>query len=89
MGKQFGPWHVKHDGELYHVVTNGGRNADCIVSTRRKDHAALIAAAPDLLQALEAIMADYDAWQKGDIENPMAIVNEEKAIAAIKQAKGE
>jgi len=43
----------------------------------------------DLLQALEAIMADYEAWQKGDIENPMAIVNEEKAIAAIKQAKGE
>lgn len=52
-------------------------------------NAALIASAPDLLAALEAIMADYEAWQKGDIENPMAMVNEEKAIAAIKQARGE
>jgi len=95
-----GPWNVAgceifsadNDKMIARVFSGAESNVllSGAVSAREADcNAALIASAPNLLAALEAIMADYEAWQKGDIENPMAMVNEEKAIAAIKQARGE
>ena len=98
MGKHTaGPWKVSssilvcsEDGEVIANCLSMPEILELSIGIEESSaNAALISAAPDLLQALEAIMADYDAWQKGDIENPIAIVNEEKAIAAIARARGQ
>ena len=73
------------------MVRIGGRVHMVGYSQEDFANARLIAAAPDLLEALEDALSDYDAWMKGaDVtpnESLLAWTN--KARAAIARARGE
>ena len=77
-----GAWDITH---------NGGKSAiaDCRYSAmsdeENKANAKLIAAAPELLEALEAIAADYELFKSTG--NNAALTLAAKAKAAIKKAK--
>ena len=83
-----GPWRMDHDGSNWMVVTddypemvdvwgfNGMPAVEVVANVR------LIAAAPDLLEALEALTANY-----ADVE-PGGSKNVDKARAAIAKARG-
>lgn len=91
-----GPWNrIKGDRNVYSAsgtvcktpaILGGGSAA-----TNWEANARLIAAAPDLLEALEDALSDYDAWMKdADVtpnESLLAWTN--KARAAIARARGE
>ena len=85
-----GPWNTMVSGGS--VWSSGGEWV-CDPSDRhayptdtQRANARLIAAAPDMLEALEAVVA----WQDGDGDfNLHAIAAEEQVRAAIAKAKGE
>ena len=80
-----GPWHLNHDavhirnGVTIQPVTHH-------MDAQGIDDARLISAAPDLLEALEFLLADWIAINGDRITGSR--VPAEKAIAAIKKAKG-
>ena len=91
-----GPWNrIKGDRNVYSAAGTvcktpailGGGSA----ATNWEANARLIAAAPDLLEALEDALSDYDAWMKdADVtpnESLLAWTN--KARSAIARARGE
>jgi hypothetical protein len=97
MGKHTdGPWHVgsRIDCQSTRICTIVGGDAihgsSAAVSEWRND-AALIAAAPDLLEALTDALEDYDAWMKdADVTpNESLLAWTDKARSAIARAKGE
>ena len=61
MPHTLGPWHADENGDGTHCIT-AGRGAD-IADTRSSDdeeaNARLIAAAPDLLEACQAVLAGF------------------------------
>ena len=86
-----GPWHAHHDhgwlvvesdnGDMYIKIEKGS------AATRRIADARLIAAAPDLLAALQVLLRNYAAVHDiGDVEMQPAIY---QASAAIAKATGE
>lgn len=94
-----GPWEHTGQGDIVGKEDNGyglGYVDVCsvylrAVRGRTNANARLIAAAPDLLEALEDALSDYDAWMKdADVtpnESLLAWTN--KARAAIASARGE
>lgn len=82
-----GPWRVNTIGEhwnnpaLVHLEVTFGTDGECICDTvYRREDADLIAAAPELLEALQMIM-------NGDFYMPKE--SADAAIAAINKATGE
>ena len=89
MGKQSTPM-VRDSYEAeFRTMRNELESAKQVTANALIEYSRIRDINADLLDALEAIMSDYEAWQIGDIENPMAIVNEEKAKAAIARARGQ
>lgn len=103
-----GPWHVQDDHGKRWIETSG--NDDTIAEIHRRNskgsvysckeanaNARLIAAAPDLLAALEYLLAAYVAEQHSEFDFPNDEWSAEgrddeyalKAMAAIARAKGE
>lgn len=82
MGHTPGPWYVvRYEGNWFVESDSGSRHrviASVPLSDEEKADAALIAAAPEMLDALEAIEADSD--------DP---ISRRIAGAAIKKAQGE
>jgi hypothetical protein len=84
-----GPWTARRmacqtDSHTYNseVVTTGG---ECVASLLRKADAQLIAAAPELLEALDSLVSACDLpGDHCEVEQALP-----RAIAAIKKAKGE
>lgn len=56
-----GPWDYVEGKTLYHVERKGGQGAVCSVPKSREADARLIAAAPDLLEALKALSQTLSA----------------------------
>lgn len=83
---------IEHSGEDFHWIIAGSGHSDdgfCISGLISKEDAALVCAAPELLEALEEAFTDgfyetatesYDCVPKGFVE---------KARAAIRKARGE
>lgn len=78
------PWTLGSNGASTKVVDADGK-AVCMV-TYRKDHwnGDLLAAAPELLAALEGLLQYTGGWDETDPTHPVVI-----ARAAIAKAKGE
>jgi len=84
-----GPWHVHPWGDNSYEINSTqltvcnvpGFSDETVDSGSAESNARLIAAAPDLLEALEGLMP---MWESG-IDEPWV----RKARAAIKKAKGE
>lgn len=82
-----GPWRVTYDGTAYfvqehlktEVLSVDEHGNPCKWSKEREGNARLIAAAPDLLEALKATVADT-AHSSPDLRN--------QALAAIAKATG-
>lgn len=90
-----GPWFINgpfdHDNDLFIRTSIDGENFDianlsCDETEDTKANASLIAAAPDLLAALEFIVNDLIA--PGE-DAHLSVDGYNKACAAIKKAKGE
>ena len=89
MTTTFGPWHVhSYTNDSHAVLTDasGWEVAHC----QKLENAILIAAAPDLLAALEALVADIDGCETEEdfiiMANGFAV---EQARAALAGARGE
>lgn len=91
-----GPWHVgQFDEQLF--VSDSTRNFDvCIIqpqhanpSSDARANARLIAAAPDLLEALEALVPHVLHYAAMNNAHPSAHKDAASARAAIAKAKGE
>lgn len=74
------------------VTTEDGENV-CLVNTGLKPqkealaNAALIAAAPEMLEALESAMYDIDRWNNSGVVHATPLVQMLQSV--IKKAKGE
>lgn len=84
MSKQWRAYRKQIDSERFQVLDENGNcicklDATAITRTRRWDEAKLIAAAPDLLDALQSIMEDMDSEHGTEYDY-------NKARAAIKKA---
>lgn len=80
-----GPWETSHDGHggIYVGDKNGRQVGFVSLRSEQEANARLIAAAPELLEALRDLLADYD----GSIEpGESALID--KARAAIAKVKG-
>lgn len=80
-----GPWTIEFrdsDYPMWQVMGNIGGEPVVVADQLEQEDARLIAAAPVLLEALEAIVASYDNRVS------IAFVIVDKARAAIAQAKG-
>jgi len=80
-----GPWtlHAKHISGAYQITgAKGGALRIATITNAPNDqaNALLIAAAPELLAALEYVVGFYDEWETSPVCN--------KARAAIANAKG-
>jgi hypothetical protein len=94
-----GPWQVKTaiNGDRGILSPGVGLLAECFTAIRSFDektdeviaNARLIAAAPELLQALENLVAKYDAMQDGNISAQLTNGDFFAARAAIAKAKGQ
>ena len=66
MGRTPGPWTTLEARSLIHIETRDSPVGDgvhvCSVPLARAGDAALIAAAPDMLQALTDAVSELDAW---------------------------
>ena len=84
-----GPWGVDETASAKPFIAAESRE----IATCRKDlsedwhNAQLICAAPDLLEALQALLARFDPYAIPDMENNLALVA--KCEAAINKAIGE
>lgn len=90
-----GPWqqvsrNINDLERTFHGVRAGSFYFDIPTSCELSD-ARLIAAAPDLLEALEDAVADYDAWMKDADVTPNEYLQAwtAKARTAISRARGE
>ena len=89
-----GPWHVC-DADIavnpFIVVDDANMSvADCACfSTRREANARLIAAAPDLLEALRQVMGWIDGWDPNFIHDADWPETAHHIRAAISRATGE
>jgi hypothetical protein len=96
-----GPWQDNDAGRIYAPVPVGADEApfvaDCCnnpgssqCTTREKANASLIAAAPELLEALESLFDDWLTLVDIDLdeENPDCLAIEANTRAAITKAKG-
>lgn len=102
-----GPWEICNTADIFTplgatnaegieaVSTDGWHIADCDMGSMTLDevraNAHLIAAAPDLYDALAEALADYDNWAAHEDNYPHEhlVVWAEKARAAIAKARGE
>ncbi len=89
-----GPWRVGDAGHTVFGPPNGNPSPESIALVRSKDNARLIAAAPEMLEALTAILAGFRSgelnvtkkrWEDSDPYNPALA----EAQAAINKATGE
>lgn len=92
-----GPWLVNEIGqhwnnkELAHLEITYGEDGECICDTvYQREDANLISAAPELLEVLQELIADYDDFRartgrSGEGQNKLML----KARAAINKALGE
>ena len=78
------PLSIMESGDHYVIVTNHGSH---YAKTFDPSAARLISAAPDLLSALEFLLADYIAIDGEELTGSAVPI--EKARAAIAKAKGE
>ena len=86
-----GPWRVSHSTDGFRVFVHTGPDAHCLGTIQghykyREDHARLIAAAPELLEALNRLVSHCTA-NNGTPCKPSWYVVEE-ARAAIAKAEG-
>ena len=86
-----GPWMfdatLKGDGSFggSYIVSNNAKRTWPLAEVYREDNARLIAAAPDLLEALKALVADLKPYMgQGRMDDKIR-----NAIAAIAKAMGE
>ena len=86
-----GPWMfdatLKGDGSFggSYIVSNNAKKTWPLAEVYREDNARLIAAAPDLLEALKALVADLKPYMgQGRMDDKIR-----NAIAAIAKATGE
>ena len=86
-----GPWMfdatLKGDGSFggSYIVSNNAKRTWPLAEVYREDNARLIAAAPDLLEALKALVADLKPYMgQGRMDDKIR-----NAIAAIAKATGE
>ena len=86
-----GPWmfdpSLKGDGSFggSYIVSNNAKKTWPLAEVYREDNARLIAAAPDLLEALKALVADLKPYMgQGRMDDKIR-----NAIAAIAKATGE
>ena len=86
-----GPWifdaTLKCDGSFggSYIVSNNAKRTWPLAEVYREDNARLIAAAPDLLEALKALVADLKPYMgQGRMDDKIR-----NAIAAIAKATGE
>ena len=78
-----GPW--KHD-EVFGLIKYG-KSEICALHSGNQANARLISAAPELLSALEFLLADYIAIDGEELTGSAVPV--EKAREALRKAKGE
>ena len=88
-----GPWAILERAEDSRTHISNGAHIVCTLGTTRTDgspnhspNALLIAAAPDLLSALEEMMAVFQDHEQYDEESAEVI---QSARAALRKAKGE
>ncbi len=81
-----GPWEVREAGEWTHITTDGGVPVATVSGYPVMPHANLLAAAPELLEALKeaADCLDHSAPTKGTYTDRTL----KQARAAIKKAGG-
>jgi hypothetical protein len=82
-----GPWSI----DKGHMILGGNGMRVAYADLMSPDDEALILAAPDLLEALEALIEDHLFYIEGDKTAQMNVTVEayESARAAIKKARGE
>ena len=90
-----GPWRVEQAHDLWlEIIAGEGLRSSMIADCVRKRNARLIAAAPDLLEALEEVVRVFDSnpssicdtvWVTGDAPETLY----DHCRAAIAKAKGE
>jgi len=71
-------------------IEGPNKESICIVNSSNKDgyyNAALIAAAPEMLEALESAMYDIDRWNNSGVVHATRLVQMLQSV--IKKAKGE
>jgi hypothetical protein len=84
------PWNLGTETLIVRSSNRESHIADCGISyslsdSEMKSNARLIAAAPELLEALEAMLAEMQVWESELGEHPAAT----KARAVLAKAKGE
>jgi len=83
-------WFIQFDGPIIRDATIASMNSPCVAYNNAERDAHLIAAAPELLEALQEIIDRADQSNGGNgAQLPIVLHMREIAIAAIKKAKGE
>lgn len=81
-----GPWYVEDDERgILTTVTSDYGDIDYLTLPNHRANACIIAAAPELLEALEAIVNRSEVDHEVCIRQP----DYDRALAAINKAKGE
>ena len=85
-----GPWTKMNATDVFEGYWNGRQVADCMVDNdinypQQKANAALIAAAPDMYEALDNLLEAWDEWGVSSFPDPFA----DMARAALAKARGE
>ena len=81
-----GPWVTYAHTKGIDIIVDDGADGKSIATARSEDDAALIAAAPDLLIALRALLRDCERL---GFEGRKTAAVKQQARAAINKAKGE